>query len=98
MYFHTAPEGLLPPTLTLPAATTLQVSWSAPEQPNGNITRYELKISNNTGISLTLDQGLNTSAVIYDLRAFTNYSVCLTAYNSVGNTSATSEIQTGETG
>ena len=96
--FRTAPEGLLPPDLFLLDATTLAVSWSAPEQPNDNITRYELKIYNNTDSSLMLDQGKNTSAVVYNLRPFTNYSICLTAYNSVGNTSATGKIQTEETG
>ena len=93
-----APEGLAPPDLTLLNATTLYVSWSAPDQPNDNITRYELTIANSSGSPLILDQGPNTSTVISNLRPFTNYSVTLTAYNSVGSTSAVADIQTGEKG
>lgn len=96
--FYTAPEGLAPPSLTLINATTVDISWSAPDHPNDDITRYELTITNNTDTSLIIDQGLNTSTVISNLRPFTNYSVCVTVYNSVGNTSAVDVIQTGETG
>lgn len=94
----TAPEGLRPPILSLLNATTLEVSWSAPEQANDNITQYELLISNATSTSIVLDQGLNTSAVVYNLRPFTNYTVRVTVYNSVGSTSAEDSITTGETG
>ena len=93
-----APEGLTPPNLSLLNATTLEVSWSAPEQPNDNITRYELTISNGTTTPLTLDQGTDTSTVVYSLRPYTNYTVQVTAYNTVGNTSAANSIRTGETG
>ena len=88
----------MPPTLLLLDSTTLAVSWSAPEQPNGNIVRYELTILNGTSTPLILDQGLNTSTALHNLRPFTNYSVRVTVYNTVGNTSAASSITTGETG
>lgn len=95
---HTAPEGLRPPILSLRNATTLEVSWSAPEQPNDNITGYELTISSVSSSPIVLDQGLNTLTVIYNLQPFTSYFVTVTVYNSVGNTSAESNITTGETG
>ena len=89
---------MAPPRLSLLNATTVNISWSAPDHPNDDITRYELTITNNTDTPLVLDQGLNTSAVITNLRPFTNYSIQVTVHNSVGNTSAVGLIQTGETG
>lgn len=97
-FLSVAPEGLRPPTLSLLNATTVAVAWSAPEKPNDNITRYELTISRGENVYFTLDQGMNTSAILCNLQPFTNYSVRVTVYNTVGNTSATEYIQTGETG
>ena len=94
----TAPEGLAPPTLLLQNSTTVQVSWTPPETPNGIITHYELVISNDRDTPLTLDLGLSTSTIVSDLQPFTEYTVYLFVYNSVGSTNATASIITGETG
>ena len=93
-----APEGLAPPTLSLVDATTLSVSWSAPDRPNDDTVNYLLTISNDRDTPLISDRGSNTSATITDLRPFTAYTVEVLAYNSVGNTSSLANITTGETG
>ena len=93
-----APEGLAPPTLSLVDATTLQVSWSAPDQPNDETVNYLLTIFNDRDAPVILDPGFNTSAVVPDLRPFTAYTVEVLAYNSVGNISSLATVTTGETG
>ena len=37
------PQGVAPPILTVLGPTAIQVSWSAPTQPNGIISRYEIR-------------------------------------------------------
>ena len=40
-----SPDGLLPPSLEVLNSTAIAVTWTAPSEPNGVITRYELLVN-----------------------------------------------------
>lgn len=93
-----APTGLSAPTLSLVNATTILVEWFPPAQPNGMITSYQLILSDGTTTS-TLEQGLSTSTVRYNLTPFTVYQITITVFNTEGSVSSpAANITTGETG
>ena len=93
-----APEGLSAPILSLVNATTVFVEWSPPSQPNGMIQSYQLYLFDGT-TTVTLDQGLSTSTLIYNLTPFTVYQVTITVFNTEGSVNSTAaNITTGETG
>ena len=93
-----APVGLSAPTLSLVNATTVLVEWSPPAQSNGMIQSYQLVLFDRT-TTTTLEQGLSTSTVIYDLAPFTVYQVTITVFNTEGSVSSpAANITTGETG
>ena len=101
VYLLLAPELQAPPILNIFTATSINVVWQPPTYPNGILTSYTLTITLIfTGSSLTYNYPSNTTdALIDNLSPFTQYTVSVTATNSIGSiTSDTSNITTGEIG
>ena len=69
-----APELLAPPTLTPLTSTSFKAEWSAPQIPNGMITRYDLIIDNKVNFT-----GLQFEYTVSLLTPFTQYSVVIRA-------------------
>ncbi|CAH1791583.1 unnamed protein product, partial [Owenia fusiformis] len=67
-----APEGLSPPQLIVVDDTTLQVLWSAPARPNGDVIAYFIHLDDKK-----IDTGLTVagSFMLYKLQPHTVYSV-----------------------
>jgi len=89
-------------------ATAISLTWSRPDNPNGQITRYEIHYSVVGGSDVTSDllsanqvPGLKT--LIGSLKPFTGYQFRIRAATGEmivmwGNFSAAVEVTTGETG
>ena len=64
--------------------TTIDLRWRAPEEPNGEIgyyLHYWRSVSgNSTRTTLTLAKSVETK-IITDLKAYTNYTIAVVAYN-----------------
>ena len=67
--------------------TTIDLWWRAPEEPNGEIgyyLHYWRSVSgNSTRTTLTLPKSVKTfeTKLIPDLKAYTNYTIAVVAYN-----------------
>ena len=67
--------------------TTIDLRWRAPEEPNGEIgyyLHYWRSVSgNSTRTTLTLPKSVKTfeTKLIPDLKAYTNYTIAVVAYN-----------------
>lgn len=97
MTLEAAPDGLAPPTLTALSPTSIQATWTPPDQPNGVILYYEL-----VRVFPDLEEqvefvGKDLSAVFLGLTPNTLYSFKVVAYNGGGSaSSATTDIITPE--
>ena len=64
--------------------TTIDLWWRAPEEPNGEIGYYlhywRSVTGNSTRTTLTLAKSVETK-IITDLKAYTNYTIAVVAYN-----------------
>ncbi len=87
-----APQGLTPPILTTINATTIQVSWLPPVQPNGVITMYQAfrrspgSSTNESVFSNSTNRGFTDS----DLLPFTEYTYFIQACTAAGCSSSLS--------
>ncbi len=92
------PQLLSHPEVSSASAVILNVTWLPPVYPNGNITSYSLNVVSSADEHLLIYSADTTSAILYDLEAFTEYTVFVTAFNVIGNvTSEGTVIMTGET-
>jgi usherin len=73
-----APSGLAPPYLIVLNQTALRVAWTAPEQPNGQVTSYILykdgqAIQLNTNVPGSIEVGglLPYTIYIFQVRSST---------------------------
>ena len=76
------PSGMSPPTLRVTSATSVEITWTPPSQPNGIITSYEVRrgevlIDTNTEGRLQF--------VDYEVEPDTTYSYTVTVFNSQGS-------------
>ena len=95
---YIAPEDLSAPVVSLVDATTLAVEWSPPSRLNGQLLYYQLTVLG-PSTSLSIDRGLNLSAIVPDLSPFVQYGVYVTVFNTEGSVaSPVQNITTGETG
>ena len=77
-----APANVLPPGLTPINSTSIQVSWSVPRSPNGNILRYNVsQLLNGTFISILPHNnlGLAMMQTVIGLTPYTSYTFIVTA-------------------
>ena len=75
----TAPENLV---TTATTAFTVSLNWEEPEEPNGIIDNYIIRYyetSSPANVTLYNDSIQSTSAVVYNLSAFTNYTFRVSA-------------------
>lgn len=73
--YFTAPEGLSPPQLLPISDHSLQVVWSAPAKPNGQVTGYYIYLD---GVKISTNQTTAGSYIITDLQPYTVYTVQVT--------------------
>ena len=98
LFVCAVPEGQASPVLSLLNATSVLVQWAPPTSPNGVILTFALVVSSPAS-TVTLDQGLTTSAVLANLSPFTFYQISVLVTNTEGSiVSDFSNITTGETG
>ena len=88
---HTAsgPVRNLMANIVIAAPFNITISWTAPEEPNGDITHYVYTV-NDTATGALIIGGTTTGTSIVDLPLtnvvpFTNYTVSVLAVNSAGN-------------
>ena len=91
------PMGQAPPSIQL-NVTALTATWTPPDQPNGNITRYALTVTSAENRVVVLRAAtLERSITVTALRPFTEYSVTITSYNRAGSATSTAvNVRTGE--
>ncbi|XP_072320975.1 usherin [Eucyclogobius newberryi] len=77
------PTGLSPPSLKVTGSDSIEISWTAPEQPNGIITGYELRRDDEVVY-------IGTEMHYHDFTLLPNveYSYVITAKNSKGQVSS----------
>lgn len=59
--------------------------WTTPQQPNGIILGYNVRITSLSQAEQVFVANLSTTVTITDLIPFTNYSARIIAFNSVGS-------------
>uniref|UniRef100_A0A3P8RYW1 Usherin n=1 Tax=Amphiprion percula TaxID=161767 RepID=A0A3P8RYW1_AMPPE len=77
------PAGLSPPIVRILGPESLQVTWSPPLIPNGEIHGYELRLPE-PRISHDADDASELSVTIMDLIPYTNYSITVLACSEGG--------------
>ncbi len=88
-FYRTVPdlaEGIRPPTLVVRGPTAIDVSWSAPESPNGEISAYRLYLDG--VVVFTTDVQFFFPAT--GLEPFTTYTVFIEVCNQAGCASSIS--------
>ena len=84
------PQGVTPPILTVLGPTAIQVSWSTPTQPNGIISRYEIRRRLLNNPLTELPQYVGGPSVFTfpnsGLDPFTSYEYRLRVSNAAGDT------------
>ena len=80
-----APEGVKTPALVLNSDSSVNVSWSAPEEPNGVLTSYRLMMSNGGAYSVVY-KDLGYSYHVTNLTAGQTYCFYVVASTSAGGT------------
>ncbi|XP_061225344.1 phosphatidylinositol phosphatase PTPRQ [Neopsephotus bourkii] len=81
-------------------STSIILSWSPPQKPNGNILYYTVYFKNNSGILIQnftsygndSNGNMSQSAVLDDLAKYSHYTLWLTASTAFGDGNKTSEI------
>ncbi|MDN4642121.1 fibronectin type III domain-containing protein [Agreia sp. PsM10] len=92
-----APDAPATPTATAASTTSVSVAWAAPAANGSAITGYSVVVSTGGSVVSTTPIGADTTtAVITGLTRATDYSVTVTATNTVG-TSDASEAATVRT-
>ncbi|XP_071996224.1 usherin isoform X2 [Engystomops pustulosus] len=81
------PDGLKPPGAEALGATEVNVTWSPPSILNGEITKYMVKIDNETYFA-----GTRLSVVISNLQPFMMYNVSLVACTNGGCASSSNTL------
>lgn len=83
------PQGINPPSLNVLNSTAVNVSWTAPSQPNGVVTHYEvrhreeLQVPGNNNITVAARVTSNVFALVVDgLKPHTDYQFLIAAINS----------------
>ena len=78
------------------SSTSIIFSWSAPETPNGVITKYQLQCSGGEAvIQSQCVPGSQTTTTLSGLLPYTSYSCSITAHTSVGGgPAATTSVTT----
>ena len=83
------PQGVTPPTLVVLGPTAIQVSWSPPAQPNGVISRYEIRRRLLNNLLTELPQYTGGPSVLSfpnsGLDPFTAYEYRLRVSNAAGS-------------
>ncbi|XP_073529682.1 usherin-like [Phyllobates terribilis] len=81
------PGAINAPTTTAVSATEVNVSWSPPSIQNGKITKYVVRLDNETYFA-----GRRLSIIISDLQPFTIYNISLVVCTNGGCTSSLGTI------
>lgn len=83
------PQGISPPTLNVLNSTAVYVSWTAPSQPNGIVTHYEVRhreellVPDNSNITVASRVPSNVlNVTVNDLKPHTDYQFLIAAINS----------------
>uniref|UniRef100_H2YEQ8 Usherin n=1 Tax=Ciona savignyi TaxID=51511 RepID=H2YEQ8_CIOSA len=79
------PSGMSAPDLHVTGAHSIEVTWHAPSEPNGNIIRYEVR---RNGELVSISDGLINRYDDYELIPGTEYTYVVIAYNSRGSVSS----------
>ena len=78
------PMGVFAPNLTVLSPSSIEVSWEAPEMPNGVILRYELRRLSQTTFVVDF-AGLDFETTVTGLQPNTLYSFQLLVFNGGGS-------------
>ena len=90
MTTEAAPDFQPPPTITSINSSAILLNWTAPPQPNGIITAYDVYIrytpfTGDGEIIQTVNVSIN-SLTVYNLEPFTTYEFSVISYTSAGGT------------
>nr|XP_014268858.2 usherin [Maylandia zebra] len=77
------PAGLSPPRIKVLGPATLQVTWSPPLIPNGEIHSYEIRLPE-PRITFSTNNTSELNATVTDLVPYTNYSITVLACSEGG--------------
>ena len=83
------PTGMQMPSLRVTSSTSIEVTWEAPQFPNGLITSYEVR-RDGTLVFTTP----NLQFTDYEVDPGEQYSYRVTAFNSQGNTESPAAVAT----
>ena len=83
------PTGMKTPVLRVTSSTSIEITWKAPEYPNGIITSYEVR-RDGTLVYTTS----NLQYTDYEVQPGKQYSYRVTAYNSQGSTESPAAVAT----
>ena len=79
-----APEGISVPTVLVTSSSSIDVSWNAPLQPNGVISRYQVFRDGGGQLNESVYIGQNRQFTDTNLDPFTQYTYTLQACTSGG--------------
>ncbi|XP_078675414.1 usherin-like isoform X2 [Branchiostoma floridae x Branchiostoma belcheri] len=71
------PEGLDPPVTSVVSGTEVQVSWTAPQTPNGQVTAYNIYVSGGNQLIQNISTGMTQagSYIVGQLQPYTIYTI-----------------------
>ena len=75
-------------------STSIQLSWSRPGTPNGEISHYTIVYSTDSGAESMTFSTTNETMNVTDLNEYTNYTFEITANTSAGFGPATQVTET----
>ena len=82
------PQGISPPSLSVLNSSAIYVSWTAPTQPNGNVTNYEVRYreafqvpDSHTTVAARVTSNV-FNLTVNGLKPFTEYEFHVAAINS----------------
>jgi len=82
------PAAVRPLDLVAISATSIRITWFAPNEPNGNVTLYNIIMVNPREEIVTFSAMTGTT-IVTGLSVFTSYSILLEVCTEVGCTNST---------
>ena len=87
------PESINTPVTTALSSSSISVTWTPPDTPNGEITLYKINVIAPVSINITLGSSVLTT-IITSLEPYTLYTVIVEACTVVGCVSSDSDTVT----
>lgn len=67
--------------MTALSSTSIQINWTAPSPPNGELGGFKVFLTDNLGQISQVASGLETEVTVENLKPFTEYKAVVESFN-----------------